>query len=88
MVTVTEVNDGNDISGDAVEAHSCIDDSTDKKFLSRTHLNGKSTAGRFDLKVFVNCVQESSCLVPHPHVFGRLGVDTVDKDLWVKTSCS
>ena len=35
MVTVTEVNDGNDISGDAVEAHSCIDDSTDKKFLSR-----------------------------------------------------
>ena len=33
--------------------------STDKRFLSRTQPNDKSTAGRFDPKVFVTWVQES-----------------------------
>ena len=46
---------------DAVEAHSCVDDSTNKRFLHNTTdttVNDKSTAGRFDPKVFVNCIQD------------------------------
>ena len=43
---------------DAVEAHSCVDDSTDNRFLSKTQLIDKLTAGHFDPKVFVNCVQD------------------------------
>ena len=52
---------------DAVEAHSYEDDSTDKRFLSTTQLIGKVTTGRFDPKVFVNCVhtKTSSHLSPH-----------------------
>ena len=46
--------------------------STDKQFSSKTQLYDKSTAGRFDPKVFVNCTQ----------------LYAVDKDLWVGTSCS
>ena len=38
----------------AVETHSCVDDSTDKRFLRKTQLNDKSTAERSKLKVFVN----------------------------------
>ena len=36
---------------DAVEAHSGIDNSTDKRLLSKTQLIDKLTAGCFDLKV-------------------------------------
>ena len=46
------------VVNDAAEAHNCVDDSTDKRFLSKTQLNEKSTAGHFDPKVFVNCVQD------------------------------
>ena len=59
---------------DAVEAHSCIDNSTVKRFLSKTHLIDKLPAGRFYPKVFVNCVQDV--------------LYAVDKDLWVETFCS
>ena len=42
---------------DAVEAHSCVDSLMPNSFLSKnTTVNDKSTAGRFDPKVFVNCV--------------------------------
>ena len=44
---------------DAVEAHSCVDPLMPNSFLSKnTTVNDKSTAGRFDTKVFVNCVQD------------------------------
>ena len=44
---------------DAVQAHSCVDPLMPNSFLSKnTTVNDKSTAGRFDPKVFVNCVQE------------------------------
>ena len=60
---------------DAVEAHSCVDPLMPNSFLSKnTTVNDKSTAGCFDLKVFVNCV----------HVI----LYAVDKDLRVETSCS
>ena len=55
---------------DAVEAHSCIDNSTDKRFLSKTEMIDTLTAGCFDPKVDVNCVQDV--------------LYAVDKDLWVK----
>ena len=46
-------------SPDAVEAHSYVDPLMPNSFLSKnTTVNDKSTAGRFDPKVFVNCVQE------------------------------
>ena len=44
------------ILDDAVEAHSCVDivaKFTDEQY---TTIN-QSTAGRFDLRVFVNCLQ-------------------------------
>ena len=59
---------------DAVEAHSCTDNSTDKRFLSNTQLIDKLPTGCFDPKVYVNCVEDV--------------LYAVDKDLWVKTSCS
>ena len=44
---------------DAVEAHSCVDPLMPNSFLSKnTTVNDKSTAGCFDPKVFVNCVQD------------------------------
>ena len=33
--------------------------STDKRILCKTQVNDKSTAGRFDPKVLVNCVQDT-----------------------------
>ena len=60
-----------------MEVHSCVDDSTDTRFLSKTQLNDKSTAGRFDLKVFANCVQDEDerliiqlCLAQEYHISG------------------
>ena len=45
--------------GDAVEAHNCVDPLMPNSFLSKnTTVNDKSTAGRFDPKVFVNCIQD------------------------------
>ena len=46
---------------DTVEADSCIDDSTDKRFLSKTQLIDILTAGRFNPKVFVTCEQDKEC---------------------------
>ena len=44
---------------DAVEAHSCVDPLMPNSFFEQnTTVNDKSTAGRFDPKVFVNCVQD------------------------------
>ena len=44
---------------DAVEAHGCVDPLMPNSFLSKsTTVNDKSTAGRFDPKVFVNCIQD------------------------------
>ena len=46
--------------GDAVEAHSCVDilaKFTDEQY---TTIN-QSTAGRFDPRVFVNCLQVATC---------------------------
>ena len=46
---------------DAVEAHSCVEHTDAKFFIEQnTTVNDKSTAGRFDPKVFVNCVQDDS----------------------------
>ena len=62
LVTLTEQGiavDSNKFHHDAVEAHSCVDPLMPNSFLSKnTTVNDKSTAGRFDLKVFVNCVQD------------------------------
>ena len=63
---------------DAVEAHSCVDPLMPNSFFEQnTTVNDKSTAGCFDPKVFVNCVQDPVRILY-----------AVDKDLRVETSCS
>ena len=39
------LTDDNPLHNDAVEAHSCVDDSTDKRLLSKTQLIDRLTAG-------------------------------------------
>ena len=63
---------------DAVEARNCIDiDSKISLVEQYTTVDKYSIAGRFKLKVFVNCLQVGLCQ----------SEGTVDKDLRVKTSC-
>ena len=59
MVTIKACQQRISCVNDAVEAHSCVDPLMPNSFLSKnTTVNDKSTAGRFDPKVFVNCVQD------------------------------
>ena len=47
-------------NSDAVEAHSCIDIVAKFSDEQYTTIN-QSTAGRFDPRVFVNCLQVTAC---------------------------
>ena len=48
------------INDDTVEAHSCVDTVTKFTDEQYTTIN-QSTAGRFDSRVFVNCLQVEKC---------------------------
>ena len=67
-----------------LQAHSCVDDSTDKRFLSKRQLLMINQLQDVLTRRSLSTAYRSphvSCLLPHPHVLGRLGLDTVDKDL-------
>ena len=58
FVSLSNTKQQNEARGiDTVEAHSCVDNSefTDEQYAT---IN-QSTAGRFDPRVFVNCLQPS-----------------------------